>query len=107
MKMSEPTQQIVEAFPWDTTPAYLARDNDRSYGQVFLQAFGSHLRAPSRPIQEASLGCRPKHQFGSMPACFARRSRSSVCRRIKRPISVAVEPTGTIPTSSSFLAISG
>ena len=29
-------QQIVEAFPWDTAPAYLVRDNDRSYGQVFL-----------------------------------------------------------------------
>ena len=28
-------QQIVEAFPWDTAPAYLVRDNDRSYGQVF------------------------------------------------------------------------
>ena len=29
-------QQIIEAFPWDTAPTYLVRDNDRSYGQVFL-----------------------------------------------------------------------
>jgi hypothetical protein len=23
-------QQIVEAFPWDTAPAYLVRENDRA-----------------------------------------------------------------------------
>ena len=34
-------QQIVEAFPWDTAPAYLVRDNDRSYGQVFLNRLRS------------------------------------------------------------------
>jgi hypothetical protein len=34
-------QQIVEAFPWDTAPSYLLRDNDRAYGQ----AFASRLRA--------------------------------------------------------------
>ena len=28
-------QQIVEAFPWDTAPTYLVRDNDGVYGQVF------------------------------------------------------------------------
>jgi transposase InsO family protein len=28
-------QQIVEAFPWDTAPAYLVRDNDGAYGQAF------------------------------------------------------------------------
>jgi len=26
-------QQIVEAFPWDTAPAYLIRDNDRAYSE--------------------------------------------------------------------------
>ncbi|MCC6887508.1 MAG: helix-turn-helix domain-containing protein [Hyphomicrobiales bacterium] len=34
-------QQIVEAFPWDTAPAYLVRDNDHSYGQVFLNRLRS------------------------------------------------------------------
>jgi len=28
-------QQIVEAFPWDTAPTYLVRDNDGVYGQAF------------------------------------------------------------------------
>jgi len=28
-------QQIVEAFPWNTAPAYLVRDNDAAYGQSF------------------------------------------------------------------------
>ena len=28
-------QQIVEAFPWDTAPRYLIRDNDCAYGQAF------------------------------------------------------------------------
>jgi len=34
-------QQIVEAFPWDTAPAYLVRDNDRSYGQIFVNRLRS------------------------------------------------------------------
>ncbi|MFL6796559.1 MAG: integrase core domain-containing protein [Xanthobacteraceae bacterium] len=29
-------QQIIEAFPWDTAPAFLVRDNDGSYGPVFM-----------------------------------------------------------------------
>ncbi len=28
-------QQITEAFPWASAPAYLVRDNDRAYGHVF------------------------------------------------------------------------
>jgi hypothetical protein len=30
-------QQIVEAFPWDTAPTYLVRDNDGAYGQAFIR----------------------------------------------------------------------
>src|SRR6266446_2538425 len=30
-------QQIVEAFPWNTAPTYLVRDNDRAYGQAFTR----------------------------------------------------------------------
>ena len=36
-------QQILEAFPWDTAPAYLVRDNDAAYGRVLtrrLRAMG-------------------------------------------------------------------
>ena len=46
-------QQIGEAFPWDTAPAYLVRDNDRVYGL----AFTSRVRAMGirdRPISPRS-----------------------------------------------------
>src|ERR1039458_4216574 len=36
-------RQITEAFPWDTAPAYIVRDNDRAFGSVFrrrIQAMG-------------------------------------------------------------------
>jgi hypothetical protein len=46
-------QQIVEAFPWNTAPSYLVRDNDGAYGQ----AFTSRVRAMGirdRPISPRS-----------------------------------------------------
>jgi len=30
-------QQLIDAFPWDTTPQYLLRDRDGSYGRAFEQ----------------------------------------------------------------------
>ncbi len=30
-----PAQQVVEAFPWDTSPKYLLRDRDKLYGDWF------------------------------------------------------------------------
>ena len=49
-------QQIVEAFPWDTAPRYLVRDNDGAYGPVFIKqvrAMGIRDRpiAPGSPWQ--------------------------------------------------------
>jgi hypothetical protein len=49
-------QQIVEAFPWDTAPAYLVRDNDSAYGPRFtrrVRAMGIRDRpiAPGSPWQ--------------------------------------------------------
>jgi transposase InsO family protein len=49
-------RQIVEAFPWDTAPAYVVRDNDGVYGRVFtrrLRAMGIRDRpiAPRSPWQ--------------------------------------------------------
>jgi hypothetical protein len=41
-------RQIVEAFPWDTTPTYLVRDNDRAYGQVFRRQGLRRVGALSR-----------------------------------------------------------
>ena len=48
--------QITEAFPWDTAPEYLIRDNDCAYGKVFtrrLHAMGIRDRptAPRSPWQ--------------------------------------------------------
>jgi transposase InsO family protein len=49
-------QQIREAFPWESAPAYLIRDNDGAYGEVFrrrLHAMGIRDRpiTPRSPWQ--------------------------------------------------------
>jgi len=49
-------QQIVDAFPNDTAPAYLLRDRDSIYGPAFRQrvrgmGIGEVLTAPSSPRQ--------------------------------------------------------
>jgi hypothetical protein len=51
-------RQIVEAFPWDTAPTYLVRDNDGAYGQAFtsrVRAMGIRDRpiSPRSPWQNA------------------------------------------------------
>jgi transposase InsO family protein len=51
-------QQIVQAFPWDTVPTYLVRDNDGAYGQAFtsrVRAMGIRDRpiSPRSPWQNA------------------------------------------------------
>jgi transposase InsO family protein len=43
-------RQITQAFPWDTAPKYLIRDNDRAFGAVFkarVQAMGIRDRPTS------------------------------------------------------------
>jgi transposase InsO family protein len=48
------TQQMAEAFPWNTAPTYLVRDNDRAYGQAFqIRAMGIRDRpiSPRSPWQ--------------------------------------------------------
>ena len=43
-------RQITEAFPWDTAPKYLIRDNDRAFGGVFkarIRAMGIRDRPTS------------------------------------------------------------
>jgi transposase InsO family protein len=45
--------RVTEAFPWESALAYLVRDNDRAYGQVFM----SRIRAMGirdRPISPGS-----------------------------------------------------
>ncbi len=52
------TQQLSEAFPWDTAPSTLIRDRDGAYGQVFRQRIGAmgirdRPTAPRSPWQNA------------------------------------------------------
>src|SRR5438876_5590125 len=53
------SRQIIEAFPWDSSPRYLIRDRDTAYGVVFRQ----RLRAMG--IREAIAGGIVKR--GSVP----------------------------------------
>jgi len=46
-------QQIVAAFPWDTVPTYLVRDNDGAYGQAFTRRVRA-MGIRDRPISPRS-----------------------------------------------------
>lgn len=46
-------QQIVEAFPWNTAPIYLVRDNDGAYGQAFTRRI-RRMGIRDRPISPRS-----------------------------------------------------
>ena len=43
----------MEAFPWDTAPGYLVRDNDGAYGQVFRRRV-RRMGIRDRPISPRS-----------------------------------------------------
>ena len=45
--------QITEAFPWDTAPTFLIRDNDCAYGEVFARRVRS-MGIRDRPIAPRS-----------------------------------------------------
>jgi transposase InsO family protein len=46
-------RQITEAFPWDSAPAYLVRDNDRAFGHVLTCRFRA-MGIRDRPISPRS-----------------------------------------------------
>jgi transposase InsO family protein len=46
-------QQMAEAFPWNTAPTYLVRDNDRAYGQAFTRRLRT-MGIRDRPISPRS-----------------------------------------------------
>ena len=46
-------QQIVEAFPWNTAPVYLVRDNESAYGSVFTRRIRA-MGIRDRPISPRS-----------------------------------------------------
>ena len=50
------SQQVIEAFPWDTAPSFLLRDRDASYGSVFSKRVAAMgvtevVTAPRSPWQ--------------------------------------------------------
>lgn len=52
------SQQVIEAFPWETGPHYLLRDRDASYGAVFIKRVAAMgitevVTAPRSPWQNA------------------------------------------------------
>jgi transposase InsO family protein len=52
------SQQVTEAFPWDTVPRYLLRDRDASYGSAFskrveVMGITEVVTAPRSPWQNA------------------------------------------------------
>lgn len=49
-------QQIVEAFPWETAPKYLLRDNDGIYGKKFTK------RVKGMGVKEVRTACRSPWQ---------------------------------------------
>ena len=57
-------RQITEAFPWDSVPKYLIRDNDRAFGVAF--------KARVRAMGIRDLGCRTAHV---VPLALAERIR--------------------------------
>jgi hypothetical protein len=42
-------RQITEAFPWDSAPKYLIRDNDRAFGGAFKARVRLGRSSSSRP----------------------------------------------------------
>jgi hypothetical protein len=58
-------RQITEAFPWDSAPKYLIRDNDKAFGA----AFKARVRAMGirdRPTSLRSARCRERCSEGIM-----------------------------------------
>jgi transposase InsO family protein len=47
------SQQIIEAFPWESAPRYLLRDNEGVYGRVFTRRLKS-MGIRDRPISPGS-----------------------------------------------------
>jgi transposase InsO family protein len=52
------SQQVIEAFPWDTAPGFLLRDRDASYGSAFSKRVAAMgitevVTAPRSPLQNA------------------------------------------------------
>jgi hypothetical protein len=62
------SRQVTEAFPWDTSPRYLLRDRDASYGSNFCkqaEADGHHGSRHGATITLAKPICRARDRLAS------------------------------------------
>jgi putative transposase len=93
------SQQIREAFPWDSAPRYLIRDRDASYGAAFRSRLNAMditevLSAPRSPWQNACV----ERLIGSirrelsLPKCMARPQSASGLLPVGRKQSAAMYP---------------
>ncbi len=112
-------QQIVEAFPWGTAPAYLVRDNDRAYGQAFtrrLRTMGIRDRpiSPRSPWQNAYVerligtlrrecldhvlifGERHLRRILALYSSYYNQTRTHLALRKDAPLRRAAQESGTI-----------
>jgi hypothetical protein len=62
------SQQVIEAFPWDTAPRFLLRDRDASYGAAFSRRVGA------MGIAEVVIARRSPWQKGQASYCTSLRT---------------------------------
>ncbi len=112
-------QQIVQAFPWNTAPTYLVRDNDGAYGKVFtrrLRTMGIRDRPTSprspwqNPYAERLIGTlrrecldhvlifgeRHLRRILALYSSYYNQTRTHLALRKDAPLRRAVQGSGTI-----------
>jgi hypothetical protein len=115
-------RQIVAAFPWNTVPTYLVRDNDGSYGRPFLRrvrAMGIRdrpisLRSPwQNPYAERLIGTfrrdcldhilifseRHLQRILALYSCYYNGTRTHLALDKDAPLRRPVQRSGTIITT--------
>ena len=66
-------RQITEAFPWDTVPGFLIRDNDGAYGEAFTQrlramGIGDRPIVPRSPWKNGNVERSIRREFSATVA---------------------------------------
>ena len=115
-------RQIIEAFPWNTAPGYLVRDNDGAYGKTFtkrVRTMGIRDRpiAPRSPWQNPYverligtlrrecldhiliIGERHLHRILAAYSSYYNETRTRLGLAKDTPIPRAVQRSGTIVTT--------
>ena len=112
-------QQIIEAFPWETAPTYLVRDNDGAYGPVFkrrVRAMGIRDRpiSPRSPWQNpyaerligtlrrdcldhvVIFGARHLHRVLTAYSCYYNQTRTHLSLYKDAPLGRSIQREGAI-----------